>query len=275
MKRYFDVLGLPINADQQQIKKQYRKLAMRLHPDKNPSPEAKALFINITEAYNFLSAQTSNQPGLITDRKKEKTREDRIKEAQIRFYNQQQKEKEENERYFQSLFKGKKWQIIKTLAYPSCIISLLLILDFFLPTHFETRQIESVYSDSSSKNKSISRSLVTSDKQSFHIENSFLSVGKSSELITIEKTGLFHLPKFIYIQYENSISKYGLIFNFYWGLIPTSCVLFVPILVYYFRRKTVYYTIFYYIALYISPVLLCLFLFSDDHWAHLLTLGYL
>ena len=93
MKRYFDILGLPINADQQQIKKQYRKLAMRLHPDKNPSPEAKSLFIKITEAYNYLSAQTSNQPGLITDRKKEKTREDRIKEAQIRFYNQQQKEK--------------------------------------------------------------------------------------------------------------------------------------------------------------------------------------
>lgn len=96
MKRYFDVLGLPINADQQQIKKQYRKLAMRLHPDKNPSPEAKSLFIKITEAYNYLSAQTSNQPGLISDRKKKREKIESKKHKFVFTTNSKKKKKKMN-----------------------------------------------------------------------------------------------------------------------------------------------------------------------------------
>ena len=36
-KNYYSLLGVDKNADEQQIKKQFRKLAMKHHPDKNPS----------------------------------------------------------------------------------------------------------------------------------------------------------------------------------------------------------------------------------------------
>jgi molecular chaperone DnaJ len=42
-------------ATHAQIKSAYRKLAMRLHPDKNPSPEAHERFIKVNEAYGVLS----------------------------------------------------------------------------------------------------------------------------------------------------------------------------------------------------------------------------
>src|SRR4051794_8584105 len=54
-KDYYAILGVPRNADNDQIKKAYRKLARELHPDLNPSPEAHQRFKEVTAAYEVLS----------------------------------------------------------------------------------------------------------------------------------------------------------------------------------------------------------------------------
>jgi len=54
-KDYYAILGVPRNADGDQIKKAYRKLARELHPDLNPSPEAQERFKEVTAAYEVLS----------------------------------------------------------------------------------------------------------------------------------------------------------------------------------------------------------------------------
>jgi hypothetical protein len=53
---YYEILDLPFNSSIQEIKKAYRVKARLYHPDINPSPEAKDLFIRATEAYEFLLA---------------------------------------------------------------------------------------------------------------------------------------------------------------------------------------------------------------------------
>src|SRR5215203_378416 len=54
-KDFYAVLGVPASASSDEIKKQYRKLASKHHPDKNPS-DAKAAerFKEISEAYQVL-----------------------------------------------------------------------------------------------------------------------------------------------------------------------------------------------------------------------------
>eukprot|EP00286_Rhodomonas_abbreviata_P021628 CAMPEP_0181297980 /NCGR_PEP_ID=MMETSP1101-20121128/5538_1 /TAXON_ID=46948 /ORGANISM="Rhodomonas abbreviata, Strain Caron Lab Isolate" /LENGTH=116 /DNA_ID=CAMNT_0023402971 /DNA_START=200 /DNA_END=547 /DNA_ORIENTATION=- len=53
---YYEVLGLDKDASEPDIKKAYRKLAMKWHPDKNPDdPDAKAKFQEISHAYSVLS----------------------------------------------------------------------------------------------------------------------------------------------------------------------------------------------------------------------------
>ncbi|HVE31984.1 MAG TPA: molecular chaperone DnaJ [Gemmatimonadaceae bacterium] len=54
-KDYYSVLGVPASAKQDEIKKQYRKLAAKHHPDKNPNdPKAAERFKEISEAYQVL-----------------------------------------------------------------------------------------------------------------------------------------------------------------------------------------------------------------------------
>ena len=55
---YYEVLGVPRNAGDDEIKKAYRKLAMKYHPDRNQgdaAKEAEAKFKEVKEAYEMLS----------------------------------------------------------------------------------------------------------------------------------------------------------------------------------------------------------------------------
>ncbi|MEO7086977.1 MAG: J domain-containing protein [Gemmatimonadaceae bacterium] len=54
-KDYYQVLGVPASSAQADIKKQYRKLAAKHHPDKNPTdPKAAERFKEISEAYTVV-----------------------------------------------------------------------------------------------------------------------------------------------------------------------------------------------------------------------------
>ncbi len=55
-KDFYAVLGVPENADEKELKKAYRKLAQRYHPDKHPGDkQAEEKFKEISHAYDILS----------------------------------------------------------------------------------------------------------------------------------------------------------------------------------------------------------------------------
>lgn len=68
---YYKILGVPRNADEEQIKRAYRKKAKQYHPDLNPgNAEAEAKFKNIVEAYEVLGNAAKRRE---YDAKQEKT----------------------------------------------------------------------------------------------------------------------------------------------------------------------------------------------------------
>lgn len=70
-KNYYDILGVPRNASEDDIKKSYKKHAIKLHPDKNRAPQASEAFKKVSAAYACLTDaqkrkiydQTGEEPG--------------------------------------------------------------------------------------------------------------------------------------------------------------------------------------------------------------------
>jgi curved DNA-binding protein CbpA len=55
VENLYAILGVAPNASDDEIKKVYRSLAMRYHPDRNDAPGAEVRFKSITKAYEILS----------------------------------------------------------------------------------------------------------------------------------------------------------------------------------------------------------------------------
>ena len=66
MSNYYEVLGVPKNASEDEIKKAYRKLAMKYHPDRNQGDGAKKAeekFKEAANAYQVLADDALGQVG--------------------------------------------------------------------------------------------------------------------------------------------------------------------------------------------------------------------
>ena len=62
MSNYYDLLGVNKTATPDEIKKAYRKLAIKYHPDKNPGDKsAEEKFKEISEAYEVLSDEKTRR----------------------------------------------------------------------------------------------------------------------------------------------------------------------------------------------------------------------
>jgi curved DNA-binding protein CbpA len=59
MKDYYELLRIPRTASDAEVKQAFRRLAIILHPDKNPHPDAPAAFQELSEAYEVLGDPAS------------------------------------------------------------------------------------------------------------------------------------------------------------------------------------------------------------------------
>eukprot|EP00262_Sarcandra_glabra_P013126 TRINITY_DN356_c0_g1_i2.p1 TRINITY_DN356_c0_g1~~TRINITY_DN356_c0_g1_i2.p1 ORF type:complete len:270 (+),score=34.33 TRINITY_DN356_c0_g1_i2:40-849(+) len=57
----YDLLGVSQSANVSEIKKAYYKLSLKYHPDKNPDPESRKLFVKVANAYEILKDEATRE----------------------------------------------------------------------------------------------------------------------------------------------------------------------------------------------------------------------
>lgn len=143
VKNYHKTLGLSSAATKAEIKVAYRKLAKKYHPDKNKSKQASQLFIEVNEAYAYLSNEISSfQTKNIVkapNRKRSKYSEEELKKRMdwARKYAQYKKIKEEKviELEYYKINNSFRKKIITLINWVSISFAFLIFIDFkILPT---------------------------------------------------------------------------------------------------------------------------------------------
>ncbi len=97
MEASLEVLNCDVTSSKEEIKKQYRKLAMKTHPDVNPSPHAEADFKKINEAYEYVMENLDKNPQAMVDQFLNKERM-RREQASAQF--------QENREFKERFYKG-------------------------------------------------------------------------------------------------------------------------------------------------------------------------
>jgi hypothetical protein len=277
LKKYYNTLGLQEGATAQEVRKRYRLMAMKYHPDKNEGKEAAAKFILITEAYEVLTGKRENPVPVTKTRKSSKEKhEERVKEARKRYEDQKFQEELANERYYQSLIRGRKWRIIRLNAYLGAVISVMLLLDVFLPRHYEEDRIEYYARDIYSGINGSYVSLVqTHNQHDIWIGNINFSLYAKYPDVYIERSWFFHDPIQVISIQKLDYSYFPVYYTFYSVTFLMIAIFLLPLVTILSKRRTIGFTIIWHLSLYLTGSALLLFLITNDHWAHLLTFGFI
>jgi hypothetical protein len=277
LRKYYNLLGLPNHTGIEQVRKQFRRLAMQYHPDKNPSREASELFIQLTEAYEILiGRKEAPKSALKTPEGRKATQEERIREARKRYMEQQERERIANERYFQQLFIGVKWKIMRLSAIVGLILSALLLVEMILPKHYYRDEITHYYDGKDEYlGKSNEMILKTKRHDEIHLRNPDYTLLGDYTSVYIAYSWLFHLPEQLISVRETEYVYHDITVSFHQLRFLLIALFLLPLVVVKCKFQSPAYTMIYLISLYTVAPILLFFLVSSEHWAHLVTLGFL
>lgn len=155
MKDYYKILGVRSTAPDADIKRAFRQLAVRYHPDKNPDPLAEQLFKEINEAYAVLS-DPQKRAGYDWKRQRPLTDEPQQPQHRDPAYRKPRPKgpvrKGERQLIFEMM---SRYQPFFNRTSVICLsIALLFLVDYVLPNHLREEKIVQAYSESRNEGRS-------------------------------------------------------------------------------------------------------------------------
>jgi len=278
----YKILGLSSDATEQDIRKRYKKLAMKVHPDINPDPSAHEEFIRLSLAVECLfkadpepTAQRRSSRAYQKNDDDFETLKARMDEAKTRFEDQKKKNQEENQQYFNSLLSGKRWKIYKVVLFLGIFLSAAITLDHFLPHHFEEDTLEGYSGVGHSGIKKHKIYLVYLENTgSYFAESNAANWTYSYPEVLVEKTWILHCPINFYTTDDFTKSRTGFDFDILsirWFLVA---LLLVPLLPYFRRRMSVQFVFMYQFSFWFVGIVEAYILLGHFRIIHVVSLGF-
>lgn len=275
--QYYNVLGLPFGANEQLIKKRYKELAKKYHPDRNSSPDSHKKFIEINEAYIYLVSKDKIQ--VKSPQEQQKDREDEIQKAYREKAWQYVREKkirdeEELQAFYHSLRIGWTWFAFKTVSILCATIVVVMFIDYFLPTQaipeVVTEYSNDIYQSVGAHDISL---IKTSSGKNLWTNDYFNSDFNYNPFFILESTQIFQNPIKAKIYSGNQYFEIPIHFTVYWAQFVLSPFLLFPLFIYFYKKNDAFFVIGHYLTRYVTGILVGLYLLTEDRWFHLITLG--
>jgi hypothetical protein len=214
VKDFYTILGVSPAASESEIKKAFRKLAIRYHPDKNPMPEAKNIFQQINEAYDVLS-----------DRGKRAQYDDRLANPFAEILSQPAQPSHRDPAYhrkkpFQThpkeppaafVLMRENLKYIMWVSRMGVFASALFFIDYFLPYRVVEERIRGIYAVEGAR--TVSYHLIVTDtgrKIKLYNYDGFLS-RESGIVVTVSR--LYHTIMSVSGQDEKSVVRLAYLYR--------------------------------------------------------------
>lgn len=277
-KQLFDFFGLPENSTEEEVRKRYKELAKKYHPDRNSSPNAKELFQNLNKVYNLIIKsfhnRVSNEYQIRIDAELERRRRNNEKWRKMVLENERKKAEKIN-LWYDSLQTGITWKYTFFVSFTSLFLIFILIIDLIIPKRIESDHILKYETDLSIINEVLTRKIITSKNGAYMVSRNDLLDINSNPFILIEKTAILHLSLRGYHfsnQFKNQIEFHLTIYS---SLVLVFILLIASSFVLFYRKKDAFFIMGSYFTRYFAGPFVLWFLFSDNRFIHIFTLGFL
>lgn len=282
----YKTLGLKTGASADEIRRAYRRLVKKYHPDRNPSPTAAAQFIEIQSAYEQLtSGQTTADPSAVEQKYKARQAQyDQDLEAYkkqravAREKLRQQKRNEEAYKiaYLQQLSSGKIGLWHRAVAGLGALLFLVLWIDFFLPAQQQpiAAQAYGIHSYGSVDGHLV-QLFKSTDKRAFWVADyPAQNLPKAQKLRSVETPWLHQVKALTFHEglYAHFVPVH---FSFYWAQIWISLLFLIPLLSWYLASADIIFVAGSFVSRYAITAIMLWFLLSESRFIHLLSLGQL
>lgn len=285
----YKILGLKPGASPQEIRRAYRSLVKKYHPDKNNSAGAQEKFIAIHTAYELLLNGGDTKPAAdatkVRQNETQRASQDAQQKAAYEQYRQHARQKFAQKKaaeeayktaYLQDLkssWKGRWHQLAAVLGL--CLFAVVW-LDYFLPekqreiypTRFGTKTYQSVEGHAV-------QLFFSTDQRHYWVADYFSQQLCKSVRIKAIETPWLRQVKSLEFQEKHWIRRTPVHFTFYWAQIWVSLLFLLPWVSWHFASADIMFVAGSYFSRFVVGPFMIYFLLTETRWLHFLSFGIL